>query len=972
MSKSDKNTHNHIEILIAEDSATQAEQLRFLLEENGYTVTAATNGQQALEQARQRKPTLLISDVIMPQMDGYALCEALKADEALRDIPIILVTGLSSPQDVIRGLECGADNFIRKPYEGKYLLQRIRYLLANRALRSSEKMQMGLEIELGGQRHSITAERQQILDLLISTYEEAVRLNRDLEHSYQSLNGLYRIAEGLNQAADEREVCEAVLERAMDLPGVQAGWIWLRVGETGFRLAATFGLPPALRTPGALEGECNCLRKLLAGELGQVANILECERFQQTEGDTRRLPNHATVPLWVGNQILGLMNLAGLEQELFNDEDLRILYGVGNQVGIALERAQLREHLEKLVEERTAALRQAEEKYRSIFENAVAGIYQTTLEGRFLMANPTLAHLLGYDSPEELQGANIDIDHQMYVQPTRLAELFRLMEEQGSVSVFESQVYRKDGSVIWISENVRGLRDSSGRLTGFEGTTVDITERKLAEEERSRLIAILEATPDFVATADTHGHGLYLNRCSRSLLGIDEDKAIAGIPLIESFPEWARAVVLNEGLPAATRDGLWNGETALLSRDGREIPVSQVILAHKAPDGAVEFFSTIMRDITEHKQAEEQIQRQLMRLVALRTIDAAIIGSLDLRITLGVLLEQVTAQLSVDAAAVLVFNPHLQRLEYAAGRGFHSLAIERSHLRLGEGFAGRSALERRTVQVPDLVESGPEFIRARLLVDERFIAYYAVPLIAKGEVKGVLEAFHRAPLDASEEWLNFLETLAGQAAIALDNAQLYNTLQNSNLELHLAYNTTIEGWSRALDLRDKETEGHSLRVTDLTVRLAREMGISDTKIVHMRRGALLHDMGKMGIPDHILFKPDSLTDEEWEIMRQHPQYAYEMLSPIEYLRPALDIPYCHHEKWDGTGYPRRLKGEEIPLAARIFAVADVWDALHSDRPYRKAWPKEKALQYIREQAGRHFDPQVVEAFFQMNEENNPT
>ncbi len=190
-------------------------------------------------------------------------------------------------------------------------------------------------------------------------------------------------------------------------------------------------------------------------------------------------------------------------------------------------------------------------------------------------------------------------------------------------------------------------------------------------------------------------------------------------------------------------------------------------------------------------------------------------------------------------------------------------------------------------------------------------------------------------------------------------------LESAYLELHEAYDRTIEGWVRALDLRDRETETHTLRVTDMTVMLARAMGIGESEIVHIRRGALLHDIGKMGIPDSVLNKIDTLTPQEWAIIARHPEYAYEMLSPITYLLPALDIPYCHHEKWDGTGYPRGLKGEEIPLPARLFAVVDVWDALRSKRPYRGGWPEQEVLDYIRSLSGVHFDPQVVEAFFRL-------
>ncbi|NMB58316.1 MAG: PAS domain-containing protein [Chloroflexi bacterium] len=184
----------------------------------------------------------------------------------------------------------------------------------------------------------------------------------------------------------------------------------------------------------------------------------------------------------------------------------------------------------------------------------------------------------------------------------------------------------------------------------------------------------------------------------------------------------------------------------------------------------------------------------------------------------------------------------------------------------------------------------------------------------------------------------------------------------ASIDLARAYDATIEGWSRALDLRDRETEGHSLRVTNMTLRLANCMGIDQREHLNLRRGALLHDIGKMGIPDEILFKKGSLTDEEWVIMRKHPVYAYDMLTPIDYLHPALIIPKYHHEKWDGTGYPEKLSGEMIPLAARIFAIVDVWDALTSDRPYRAAWSVEAVLEYIKQNSGTHFDPKVVDVF----------
>ena len=361
----------------------------------------------------------------------------------------------------------------------------------------------------------------------------------------------------------------------------------------------------------------------------------------------------------------------------------------------------------------------------------------------------------------------------------------------------------------------------------------------------------------------------------------------------------------------------------------------------------------------------KETQRRLENLQALREVDRVITSSFDLRPILNTVLNHTITQLGVDAADILMLNPALKTLEFAGGYGFHTRGIERSHLRLGEGHAGRAILQRRIVHVSNLPETGSSFMRAALLTNENFLEYYGVPLISKGEVKGLLEVFHRSPLRPSPEWMEFLETLAGQAAIAIDNSQLFENIQRTNMELGLAYEATIEGWSRAMDLRDEETEGHTQRVSDKAISLARTLGMQDDEIVHLRRGALLHDIGKIGVPDHILLKTGDLTDDEWVIMRKHPQFAYEMLHPIAYLRPSLDIPYMHHEKWDGSGYPRGLKGEQIPLAARIFAIVDVYDALTSDRPYRKAWTKAEAQKYILTQSGKHFDPQVVEKFLQL-------
>ena len=358
----------------------------------------------------------------------------------------------------------------------------------------------------------------------------------------------------------------------------------------------------------------------------------------------------------------------------------------------------------------------------------------------------------------------------------------------------------------------------------------------------------------------------------------------------------------------------------------------------------------------------EATQQRMQRMQAMTQIDQAINSSLDLNISLEIILSNAKEQLSADAVDILLLNGATNSLVFSKAKGFQTDEIHKTNLELGRGLPGRAVLERTTVAIPDLKSAEESYFKNLLVEREGFISYYCVPLITKGELKGVMEVYFRHVFQASQEWLEFLEMLAQQTAIAINNAELLVSLQVSNIELLSSYETTLKGWVDALDMRDKETEGHTQRVTELSLKLARQLGVKDADIIHFRRGALLHDIGKVAISDSILNKPGPLTEEEWVIMRGHPLIAFQLLSKSKYLLPALDIPYCHHEKWDGSGYPRGLKGEAIPLAARIFAIVDVWDALISDRPYRKAWTKKKALEYIQEQSGKHFDPEVVKVF----------
>ena len=474
----------------------------------------------------------------------------------------------------------------------------------------------------------------------------------------------------------------------------------------------------------------------------------------------------------------------------------------------------------------------------------------------------------------------------------------------------------------------------------------------------TQLDAIFQAFPDLLFTLDESGTIL-------------DYKAGAAISTLFASPESFIGRPVGEVLPREFAENLLKAleqfnashETVAFEYTLRQAGTQRWFEARlvPAPGGQV---VVVVRDATRHKQAEEKFNSQLKRVAALRAIDLAISSSLDLHLALSVVLSQVTAQLVVDAADILLFNQQ-NVLEFSAGVGFHTESLVHTRLQIGEGYAGMAALQQKTIHVPDLHHGKTGFLNSPSFRAEGFQCYYGVPLVAKGRVRGVMEVFHRSPLAPDADWLEFLETLAGEAAIAVENAVLLKELQRTNFELTLAYNTTIEGWSRALDLRDRDTEGHTQRVTDSAVKLARRLGFTDMELIHVRRGAILHDIGKMAIPDSILLKPGPLTTEEWEIIRQHPRYAYELLAPIPYLGPALDIPRYHHERWDGAGYPHGLKENQIPLPARLFSIVDVYDALTSRRPYRPAWKPDSAVEYLKGQIGKHFDPDVASEFLRM-------
>ncbi|NPV77784.1 MAG: PAS domain S-box protein [Anaerolineae bacterium] len=636
----------------------------------------------------------------------------------------------------------------------------------------------------------------------------------------------------------------------------------------------------------------------------------------------------------------------------------------------------------------------------SALNSAANAIVITDRQGTIQWINPAFTALTGYPF-EEAVGKN---PRQLVRSGVHGRKFYRRLWDtilSGRTWRGEITNRRKDGELYDEEMTITPVKSANGEITHFIAIKQNVSERKQRERELEAVAVVSAALraastraemlpvilDQLTALLNADGAALALRDASNGELSLEASRGEFEKTLRKRLGpgEGLSGAVMKSGTPFVTQD---------ISRESSEnwafvfevvravacIPLiveTQTIgvlwIGRKNPftPGEIRLMTSVA-DIAAsaiHRETlREETVRQLDRLATLRAIDQVLTSNVDLKVMLKFILGQVASQLKAEAVAVLLLNPRTMELQYAEGRGFRTREIESARVGLGRGAAGQVAAEQKTLLLPDLTVE--RFWRAPLISKEGFVSYFATPLVVKGQLKGVLEIFQRARFDPEPDWVNYFEMLAGQIAIAIENTQLFENLQRSNTELSLAYDATLEGWSRAMDLRDEGTEGHTRRVTDLTLRLAQMAGMSEEELVHVRRGALLHDIGKLGVPDRILLKPGPLDEAEWAVMHRHPQFAFDMLWPIAFLRSALDIPYCHHEKWDGTGYPRGLKGEQIPLAARIFAVVDVYDALISDRPYRPAWTEEEAFATIREGSGTHFDPEIVKLFFEMMAKRN--
>jgi len=498
----------------------------------------------------------------------------------------------------------------------------------------------------------------------------------------------------------------------------------------------------------------------------------------------------------------------------------------------------------------------------------------------------------------------------------------------------------------------------------------DVTRLKNAEEKAQLQVTALNAAANAIIIADPQGVIQWANPAYEQLSGYTAKELIGNDPRIVNSHVHTKEFF--KDMWDTIRNGeVWHNEIVNIRKDGTLYTVDETITPLMDESGQLEYFIGINQDITQRKRAEQELNRYVQTTTTLYELSQQIRTSLDLNQVYQDFHHAVGKLMACEVFLIALLDEKQQDIEdvylWDAGERFPN-----ARQPAGEGLAGSIIISGEPLRVNDWNETNARQTGSSLFghVEKDTRSVMAVPLFrSNGQCFGMVSPQSYEPNAYTAEHEQLLLTLASQLSKSIENAQLFSETQRSNLELSAAYDATIEGWSHAMDLRDKETEGHAQRVTNVTLKLARQMGIPESDIVHIRRGVLLHDIGKLSVPDHILLKPGPLTEEETIIMRRHPIHAYEMLLPIAYLKSSLDIPYCHHEKWDGSGYPRGLKGEQIPLSARIFAVVDVWDALRSNRPYRKGWTVLQAREYLLEQSDKHFEPRMIVAFLQLLDES---
>ncbi len=617
------------------------------------------------------------------------------------------------------------------------------------------------------------------------------------------------------------------------------------------------------------------------------------------------------------------------------------------------------------LENETFAKLASQEKFYRLFADSLLGIFQVTPQGYLVEANPAMAKMFGYSSSESMMSEFTKDAGSLFSNDNDIHLISEKIRDHQSVHL-ETRFLKQDGSFFYGDLHIWGVWNASGDLESMEGFVEDITGKKAIQSQLDKLSQAVEQNPIGIIISDGNGLIEYANNGCIEIFGYKPGELI-GKPLGMLVPDSIQPEEL-ELIKNALINGMpYRGETRNNKKNGEPFWERFVASPIRNNPGDEPNTLILLEDITEQYANRARITQQVEELSALRTIDLAISSNLDLQATLNIIGNLAKKHLRIDAVSIELYDPRFNMLHTAVQSGFQSVIPEDVHFPMAADMTDWELVEEFSVHIPENLNVRRSGSRLSFPKDDQFSACFGLPLVAKAEVKGLFRVYLKEPLTPEQHWLDFFYNLAAQTAIALDNFEMLRNLKQSNADLLEAYEATIEGWSKALNYRDAETEEHSERTTRLTIELAREMGYTDEDLVFIRRGALLHDIGKVAVPDSILNKPGPLTDDEWVQMRMHPVAAFEVLSPIKFLKRSLDIPYCHHERWDGTGYPRGLSGEEIPLPARMFSVIDVYDALSTDRPYRKAWPQEKVIAYLRENSGSHFDPVVVDEFLKILE-----
>lgn len=634
--------------------------------------------------------------------------------------------------------------------------------------------------------------------------------------------------------------------------------------------------------------------------------------------------------------------------------------------------------LKELLDRRTRDLEASEARLQSVIQYNADGIIIVDWMGQVKFANPAAQNLLGRAS-HELIGAPFGFP--VVAGETAEIEIVPRESKPGS-AIAEMRVVEMewDGQAACLA-SLRDITKRRQRERELE-TIVMVTGALREASTRAEMIplildqsvTLLQAEGAAFALADTYNDQLVIEHASGKLKPWTNTR----LPLRE-YPDKPNLVYWSahwsdnpqhdpryaaQGVPPNVRS--LASVPFIANKQGLGI---LWIARHKPFEADEMQILAVIADIAANAlqriELQHQTEERLKYVQTLHAIDMSISASLDPRVTLDLLLGSLTSQLNVDAARVLLVNADAHTLQVATSRGMRVKTFPQT-LNSRQNFpAERVIVERKPIYIRDLHQVNAEAYRA-LVTQDGLQAYYGVPLICKGQVRGVLETFYCVPCLPDQDWLEFLQAVAAQAALAVDNANAFTTLERTNLDLALAYDHTIEQISRAVELRDQSAAGHTRRIAERVVKLAQMLGIKESDLLNLRRGALLHDIGMLAVPEHILHKPDSLTADEYKILRRHPIHAQELLAPITLLRSALDIPVFHHERWDGQGYPHGLQGERIPFAARLFAVVETWVMLQTPRPWRTAWDRARTHEFLHAQSGVLFDPNIVEPFLRMD------